>query len=158
MGFECVVERVIQHFWCILFHSSTRAAVVCMRMSECLCRRVLQVDNCISSHSFDVNIKRKGLVPNLFVFLFILKALTMFTDRSSDVDSIFMYDIAENGTATPLSLNLSPAEGDGPRNVYPSKDGKLLYVVCPISSSHVYKWVSWANKHYVQIIEHIMPC
>jgi carboxy-cis,cis-muconate cyclase len=40
-----------------------------------------------------------------------------------------MYDIAENGTATPLSINLSPTEGDGPRNSYPSKDGKLLYVV-----------------------------
>lgn len=45
-----------------------------------------------------------------------------------------MYDIAENGTATPLSINLSPTEGDGPRNSYPSKDGKLLYVVSePVS-------------------------
>lgn len=45
------------------------------------------------------------------------------------MNSIFMYDIAENGTATPLSINLSPTEGDGPRNSYSSKDGKLLYVV-----------------------------
>lgn len=48
---------------------------------------------------------------------------------NSGMNSIFMYDIAENGTATPLSINLSPTEGDGPRNSYPSKDGKLLYVV-----------------------------
>jgi carboxy-cis,cis-muconate cyclase len=40
-----------------------------------------------------------------------------------------MYDIAKNGIATPLSINLSPTEGDGPRNSFPSKDGKLLYVV-----------------------------
>ena len=40
-----------------------------------------------------------------------------------------MYDIAENGTATLLSVNLSPESGDGPRNTYPSKDGKWLYVV-----------------------------
>lgn len=45
------------------------------------------------------------------------------------MNSIFMYDIAENGTATPLSINLSPSEGDGPRNSLSSKDGKLLYVV-----------------------------
>jgi carboxy-cis,cis-muconate cyclase len=46
-----------------------------------------------------------------------------------------MYDIAENGTAELLSVNLSPEIGDGPRNVYPSKDGKSLYVVCSITIS-----------------------
>ena len=40
-----------------------------------------------------------------------------------------MYDIAVNGTADLLSINLSPEVGDGPRNSYPSPDGKLLYVV-----------------------------
>lgn len=45
------------------------------------------------------------------------------------MNSIFMYDIAKNGTATPLSINLSPTEGDGPRNSFSSKDGKLLYVM-----------------------------
>ncbi|CEI65627.1 unnamed protein product [Fusarium venenatum] len=63
------------------------------------------------AHAFDVNINRKGFVPHL------------------GMNSIFMYDIAENGTATPLSINLSPSEGDGPRNSLSSKDGKLLYVV-----------------------------
>ncbi|KAH7123303.1 hypothetical protein B0J13DRAFT_511604 [Dactylonectria estremocensis] len=63
------------------------------------------------AHAFDVNINRKGFVPHL------------------GMNSIFMYDIAEDGNATPLSINLSPTEGDGPRNSYPSKDGKLLYVV-----------------------------
>ncbi|CAJ0546932.1 Ff.00g015590.m01.CDS01 [Fusarium sp. VM40] len=63
------------------------------------------------AHAFDINVNRKGFVPYL------------------GTNSIFMYDIAENGTATPLSINLSPTEGDGPRNSYPSKDGKLLYVM-----------------------------
>lgn len=40
-----------------------------------------------------------------------------------------MYDILSNGTAKLLSINLSPEAGDGPRNVYPSSDGKWLYVV-----------------------------
>lgn len=40
-----------------------------------------------------------------------------------------MYDIVDNGAATLQSINLSPTEGDGPRNSFPSKDGKLLYVV-----------------------------
>jgi len=40
-----------------------------------------------------------------------------------------MYDIMENGTAKLLSINLSPEVGDGPRHVYPSEDGKWLYVV-----------------------------
>lgn len=40
-----------------------------------------------------------------------------------------MYDIYENGTAKLLSVNLSPGEYDGPRNVLPSEDGKWLYVV-----------------------------
>jgi carboxy-cis,cis-muconate cyclase len=40
-----------------------------------------------------------------------------------------MYDIHKNGTAELLSINLSPEEHDGPRNVYPSEDGKWLYVV-----------------------------
>ncbi|EXL70862.1 hypothetical protein FOPG_13350 [Fusarium oxysporum f. sp. conglutinans race 2 54008] len=63
------------------------------------------------AHAFDINVNRKGFVPHL------------------GMNSIFMYDIAENGTATPLSINLSPTEGDGPRNSYSSKDGKLLYVM-----------------------------
>jgi carboxy-cis,cis-muconate cyclase len=50
------------------------------------------------------------------------------------MNSIYMYDIAENGTARLLSINLSPSDGDGPRNSYPSKDGKLLYVVSNASS------------------------
>jgi carboxy-cis,cis-muconate cyclase len=41
-----------------------------------------------------------------------------------------MYDIFNNGTAKLLSVNLSPGDYDGPRNVYPSEDGKWLYVVC----------------------------
>lgn len=41
-----------------------------------------------------------------------------------------MYDIFENGTAKLLSVNLSPGDYDGPRNVLPSEDGKWLYVVC----------------------------
>ena len=45
------------------------------------------------------------------------------------MNSIYMYDISANGSATLLSINLSPADGDGPRNTYPSKDGRLLYVV-----------------------------
>lgn len=40
-----------------------------------------------------------------------------------------MYDIFKNGTTNLLSVNLSPEVGDGPRNVFPSKDGKWLYVV-----------------------------
>lgn len=40
-----------------------------------------------------------------------------------------MYDVADNGTAELLSKNCSPDVGDGPRNAYPSPDGKLLYVV-----------------------------
>jgi len=45
------------------------------------------------------------------------------------MNSIYMYDIAANGSSTLLSINLSPTDGDGPRNTYPSKDGRLLYVV-----------------------------
>lgn len=45
------------------------------------------------------------------------------------MNSIFMYDIADNGTAQLQSINLSPTEGDGPRNSYSREDGKLLYVV-----------------------------
>lgn len=44
-----------------------------------------------------------------------------------------MYDIYKNGTAELLSINLSPEEHDGPRNVYPSEDGKWLYVVRTLS-------------------------
>lgn len=40
-----------------------------------------------------------------------------------------MYDIHANGSADLLSINLSPEVGDGPRNSFPSDDGKLLYVV-----------------------------
>ncbi|CAI6080447.1 unnamed protein product [Clonostachys chloroleuca] len=63
------------------------------------------------AHGFDVNVNKKGFVPHLAF------------------NSIFMYDIADNGTAKLESINLSPTEGDGPRNSFPSKDGKLLYVV-----------------------------
>ncbi|KAL8377855.1 hypothetical protein RB595_008507 [Gaeumannomyces hyphopodioides] len=63
------------------------------------------------AHSFDVNTNNKGFVPHL------------------GWDAIFMYDIFDNGTANLLSINLSPEVGDGPRNVLPSKDGKLLYVM-----------------------------
>ncbi|KAL5337057.1 Lactonase, 7-bladed beta-propeller-domain-containing protein [Aspergillus crustosus] len=62
-------------------------------------------------HAFDVNANSKGFVPHL------------------GMNSIFMYDIADNGTARLQSINLSPTEGDGPRNSYPSKDGRLLYVI-----------------------------
>ena len=55
------------------------------------------------------------------------------------MNSIFMYDIAENGTATPLSINLSPTEGDGPRNSFPSKDGRLLYVVSDLEHGKLYR-------------------
>lgn len=51
-------------------------------------------------------------------------------------DAIYMYDIAENGTAELLSKNCSPDVGDGPRNAYPSPDGKLLYVVTEHSKWH----------------------
>uniref|UniRef100_A0A8H7N759 Muconate cycloisomerase 1 n=1 Tax=Bionectria ochroleuca TaxID=29856 RepID=A0A8H7N759_BIOOC len=63
------------------------------------------------AHGFDVNVNKKGFVPHLAF------------------NSIFMYDIADNGTAKLESINLSPTEGDGPRNSFPSKDGKLLYVI-----------------------------
>ncbi|EMD59041.1 hypothetical protein COCSADRAFT_165269 [Bipolaris sorokiniana ND90Pr] len=62
-------------------------------------------------HGFDVNANSKGFVPHLAW------------------DAIFMYDILSNGTAKLLSINLSPEAGDGPRNVYPSSDGKWLYVI-----------------------------
>lgn len=45
-----------------------------------------------------------------------------------------MYDIARNGSADLLSINLSPEVNDGPRNVYPSEDGKWLYVVSHLNS------------------------
>lgn len=51
-------------------------------------------------------------------------------ERYSGWDAIFMYDIGEDGKADLLSVNLSPSPGDGPRNSYPTADGKLLYVVC----------------------------
>lgn len=50
------------------------------------------------------------------------------------MNSIYMYDIGANGTARLQSINTSPTEGDGPRNSYPSKDGRLLYVVCTLYS------------------------
>ncbi|GES63192.1 lactonase, 7-bladed beta propeller [Aspergillus terreus] len=62
-------------------------------------------------HGFDVNVNGKGFVPHL------------------GMNSIYMYDINTNGTARLQSINTSPTEGDGPRNSYPSKDGRLLYVV-----------------------------
>ncbi|KAL4881417.1 Lactonase, 7-bladed beta-propeller-domain-containing protein [Aspergillus karnatakaensis] len=62
-------------------------------------------------HSFDVNKNSKGFIPHL------------------GMNSIFMYDVADNGTARLQSINLSPTAGDGPRNSYPSKDGSLLYVI-----------------------------
>jgi len=49
--------------------------------------------------------------------------------QNSAWDAVFMYNIAENGTSKLLSINLSPEAGDGPRNVYPSKNGKWLYMV-----------------------------
>ncbi|KAF2998820.1 hypothetical protein E8E13_002024 [Curvularia kusanoi] len=63
------------------------------------------------AHGFDVNVNNKGFVPHL------------------GWDAIFMYDIAKNGSADLLSINLSPEVNDGPRNVYPSEDGKWLYVI-----------------------------
>lgn len=54
----------------------------------------------------------------------------LFLNSTSGMNSIYMYDIAANGSATLLSINLSPTDGDGPRNTYPTKDGRLLYVVC----------------------------
>ncbi|OQD67468.1 hypothetical protein PENPOL_c003G10242 [Penicillium polonicum] len=63
------------------------------------------------AHAFDVNVNNKGFVPRL------------------GMNSIFMYGIADNGTAQLQSINLSPTEGDGPRNSYSREDGKLLYVV-----------------------------
>ncbi|KAH7395346.1 Lactonase, 7-bladed beta-propeller-domain-containing protein [Phaeosphaeria sp. MPI-PUGE-AT-0046c] len=63
------------------------------------------------AHGFDVNVNNKGFVPHL------------------GLESIFMYDIHENGTAKLLSVNLSPGNYDGPRNVLPSEDGKWLYVI-----------------------------
>lgn len=41
-----------------------------------------------------------------------------------------MYDVRADGTADLLSVNMSPSTGDGPRNSYPTADGKRLYVVC----------------------------
>ncbi|KAF6812842.1 carboxy-cis,cis-muconate cyclase [Colletotrichum plurivorum] len=58
------------------------------------------------AHAFDVNVNRKG-----------------------GWDAIFMYDIGEEGKADLLSINLTPSPGDGPRNSYPTADGKLLYVI-----------------------------
>ncbi|KAK8129171.1 hypothetical protein PG999_001551 [Apiospora kogelbergensis] len=63
------------------------------------------------AHSFDVNVNNKGFVAHLAW------------------NAIFMYDIAENGTGALLSVNLSPEIGDGPRNAFPSVDGKWLYVM-----------------------------
>ena len=51
------------------------------------------------------------------------------TNTISGWDAIFMYDIADNGTSELLSVNLTPETHDGPRNNYPSKDGRHLYVV-----------------------------
>ncbi|KAF5246895.1 hypothetical protein FAUST_1080 [Fusarium austroamericanum] len=83
------------------------------------------------AHAFDINVNRKGFVPHL------------------GMNSIFMYDIAENGTATPLSINLSPSEGDGPRNSLSSKDGKLLYVMTEHN-----QWLDVYKVHDTQL-EHI---
>ncbi|KAF6813048.1 hypothetical protein CMUS01_12930 [Colletotrichum musicola] len=58
------------------------------------------------AHAFDVNVNRKG-----------------------GWDAIFMYEIGEEGKADLLSINLTPSPGDGPRNSYPTADGKLLYVI-----------------------------
>ena len=46
------------------------------------------------------------------------------------MNAIWMYDIGSDGMATLQSINMSPTPGDGPRNSYPTADGKLLYVVC----------------------------
>lgn len=52
------------------------------------------------------------------------------TESYSGWDAIFVYDIRADGKANLLSVNLSPSSGDGPRNSYPTADGKRLYVVC----------------------------
>ncbi|KAI0164040.1 Lactonase, 7-bladed beta-propeller-domain-containing protein [Xylariaceae sp. FL1272] len=62
-------------------------------------------------HAFDMNVNRKAFVPHL------------------GMNAIYTYDIAENWTADLLSVNLGPTHGDGPRNSYPTKDGKLLYMI-----------------------------
>lgn len=67
-------------------------------------------------------------------FILATPVLALSAERSSGWDAIFMYDIAEDGKADLLSINLSPSTGDGPRNSYPTTDGKLLYVVCTHSS------------------------
>lgn len=58
------------------------------------------------------------------------------TYKRSGWDAIFMYDINDDGSADLLSINLSPEVGDGPRNSFPSEDGKLLYVVRIIIAHH----------------------
>lgn len=65
-----------------------------------------------------------------------------------------MYDIMENGTANLLSINLSPEVGDGPRNVYPSDDGKWLYVVS--SSKQLSRGPKTTLTDGNQINEHCM--
>ncbi|KAM5354539.1 hypothetical protein ACJ41O_001186 [Fusarium nematophilum] len=82
------------------------------------------------AHGFDVNVNNKGFIPHLAW------------------DAIFMYDIFENGTANLLSINLSPEVGDGPRNSFPSKDGKFLYVITEHSQYlDVYEIKETALKH-----------
>ena len=51
------------------------------------------------------------------------------TYKCSGWDAVFRYDINDDGGADLLSINRSPEVGDGPRNSFPSEDGKLLYVV-----------------------------
>ncbi|KAL5312813.1 hypothetical protein ACEPPN_019239 [Leptodophora sp. 'Broadleaf-Isolate-01'] len=63
------------------------------------------------AHGIDVNVNKKAFVPHL------------------GWDGIFMYDILANGSSRFLSLNKSPEKHDGPRNVYPSKNGRYLYVI-----------------------------
>ncbi|GAB1205321.1 hypothetical protein APSETT445_003994 [Aspergillus pseudonomiae] len=73
------------------------------------------------AHAFDVNVNNKGFVPHL------------------GMNSIFMYEIADNGSAQLQSINLSPTEGDGPRNSYANKNGKLLYVTTDVRGQFTFR-------------------
>ncbi|KAL4919642.1 hypothetical protein BDW62DRAFT_209592 [Aspergillus aurantiobrunneus] len=55
------------------------------------------------AHAFDINVNNKASIPDL------------------GMKSIYMYDIAANGSVTLLSINLSPTDVDGPRNTHPTQ-------------------------------------
>jgi hypothetical protein len=65
-----------------------------------------------------------------------------------------MYDILKNGSAELLSINLSPEVDDGPRNVYPSADGKWLYVVRICWFPHPLTIALNISANILQINEH----